>query len=225
MYMDIPNINRLSTDKIRMEIQQGAINLYYGKTRLFAKTGLWTCPYGVGDSKAIVCLVPDIYCEKLAWLDNLARTIIFQNYATVFGESLPEGINVDDVPYTPIVKMLENGLESVRLPVTDRMKVFDSNGEKITDYMPCMSSQFSGYFLFDMSTINVHKGHASWTLWPMQVKIKHYCILPEGCLIYETEEELQAGLATRAEMEPKQTDRLTELDAVVDFDPDVNELL
>ena len=202
--MEIPNINRLSADKIKMDIQPGTVNLYYGKTRLFVKTGCWTCPYGVGDSNNIVCLIPDIYCEKLAWLDNLARMIIFQNYEKIFGEEVPSQCNVDDVPYTPIVKILEDGLECAKFPVIERMRVFDSNGEKINDYMPCLSSQFSAYFLFDMSTISVHKGYASWTLWPLQVKIKHYCILPEGCLIYDNEKELQVALQERKNLEPKQ---------------------
>ena len=221
--MDIPNINRMLVNNIKMDIQPGAINLYYGKTRLFVKTGCWTCPYGIGDNNTMVCIIPDIYCERLTLLDNLARTIIFQNYKKLFGEDLPDQTNIDDIPYTPLIKTLEDGLECAKIQVTEKMKVFDCNGEKIIDYVSCLSRQFSAYFLFDMSTISVHKGFASWSLWPLQIKIKHYCILPEGCLIYDTEEQLIQALLSRNSV--SSSVRSEEFDAVIDFDQDVNELL
>lgn len=219
--MDIPNISNLDESQIKMILREGQVQLYYGKNKLYVKTGCWTCPYGINDGNALVCVVPDQYCEKLNSLDDLARSILMDHHEQIYGTPAPE--DVESLQYIPLMKTLENGLETIRMPIADHVRIFDSNGERVTDRQ-YMSSQFSAYFLLDMSTLTCNKGYVSWSLWPVQIKIKRYCVLPEGCLIYDTVEDVNKAVKQRVQIKPKpkHTDAL---DAVVEFTPDVNELL
>ena len=220
--MDIPNVNNILTSKIKIDLQQDKINLYYGKNRLYAKTGCWVCPYGLGDNNTLTVVVPDNYCEHMYKIDNIGRTVVRNNYETIFGTPAPE--DDDEMPYIPLIKTLEDGSDVMNVRLSDKVRVFDKNGEYIPDHASCLSSQFSAYYLLDLSALSIYNGYVTWQVWPIQIKVKQYCVLPEGCLILNSLDEVDGALKQRIKVKVKSRS-VDDLDAVVDFDPDANELM
>ena len=66
-------------------------------------------------------------------------------------------------------------------------------------------------------------GKFYWSIQPLQIRIRKYCTLPQGCQIFQTEEDLQQELDRRTKITVKR--KQPEEECVVDFDPDVNELI
>ena len=222
--MTIPHINSLDHAQIKMSVSKDGVTLYYGMNRFTAKTPILTCPYGVSESGSLTALVPDTG-DAFYWLDDLGRTIVRNNHVQLFGTEAPE--DDDDLPYYPLVRTDENtGSDTIRMQLNEQVRVFDNNSVKIPEYQQFVSSQFLGYFWLDFSTLTVYRGKVMWSLRPLQIKVQQYCALPEGCIIYDELPEAEEAVKERIKVKVQAKERTNEhLDAVVDFDPDVNELL
>lgn len=205
------NLVKVSPDKTT-----GNIKIYYtGKTRLHIKTSVWSCPYGRNEQTLIV-VVPDSEYFLLERFDELGRNICRMYTKDAESED-------DDLPYKSLI-MKDNDLDAIKLVLNSDTRFFDRNGVLLNNEQvnQVTAGKFEANFLL-LFTLNNYKGTYFWSLSPVQVKIKEFCTLPEGCVIFTDEQELMNELSTRTQT---QIEIRHEQEApVVDFDPDLNELL
>jgi hypothetical protein len=147
-------------------------------------------------------------------------------------QEIPE--DPDELPYKSLIQNVD-GLEVLCLQMSKGTRVFDNNGVKLEEDQrnQWTAGQFAGHFLLSFSlrewggsgaaAASGSVGKFYWSVTPVQIKIKRYCTLPQGCKIFETEPELQQELDQRKKVVIKR--KIVDEEAVVDFDPDVNELL
>lgn len=228
---DIPNLSELKRSNIQVSRGTDGITLYYvstkadGKTKktpLHVKTNCWTCPYGRDDQGKLLVAISDDQYFNIEELDRYGRDVCkyFLKQDKKDG-CVPEE---EELPYKPLLNKVD-GLDVLQLQLSDNTRVFDSNGVKLTTDQAnqWMSGQFSGHFLLSLGLRKWSvdsSGTYYWVVQPVQIKIKRYFTLPEGCKIFDNEQDLQNELDNRAQSTAQPDD-----EAVVDFDPDVNELL
>lgn len=225
----IPNLSELQRDNIKVTRHGQDINMYYDKTPLHIKTSCWTCPYGRDDQGKTVAVISDSQYFKMEELDKYGRDVC-KYFLEQSGVQVPD--DPDDLPYKPLIQKLD-GLDIVYITLSPSTNVFDSNGIKLSpeQAMQWTSGQFSANMLLKLGLrvwtgddldMNTNRKFY-WSVQLVQMKIKRYCMLPEGCKIFEDEQELQRELESRKKIHVKK--RIHDDEAVVDFDPDVNELL
>jgi hypothetical protein len=224
----IPHLGDFKRDKVQVHINKDAptpqVNVYYvqGKTKtpLHLKVFNWTCPFGRDDRDQLVAIIPDELYFDLEALDKLGKDICKMFYTELTGKDLDPD---EDIPYKSLIHK-DDGLDTVHLSLSPQTRVFDNNNvklgpEQITQYT---SGQFSANFLLSFACISVYNDYFFWSLLPSQIKVKKYCTLPEGCIIFEEEALLQQELETRRQV---QVTTKVQDEPVADFDPDVNELI
>lgn len=231
----IPNLSDLQKSKIQVACNGDKINLYYvdqkQKTPFHVKTGCWTCPFGRDDQGKITVVISDNEYFKIEELDNYGREVC-KYFLRQENVEIPD--DPDDLPYKSLIHTVD-GLDTLVLQLNDRSRVFDSNGVKLEDELAQQwtSAQFSANFLLSLG-LRVWSGdgngnesgnpkHFYWSVLPSQIKIKRYCTLPTGCQIFETEPAFTKEVDKRKKIEVRR--KQPEEDSVIDFDPDVNELL
>lgn len=230
----IPNLSALQRENIKVTRNGNGqdISMYYDKTPLHIKTTCWTCPYGRDDQGKTAAVIPDSEFFKVEELDEYGRDVC-KYFLEQSGQQVPD--DPDDLPYKSLIQKLD-GLDVLYLTLSDRTNVFDSNGVKVSPEQAIQwtSGQFSANLLLKLglriwsgedgtSGPGSGSGKYYWSVQLVQMKIRRYCMLPEGCKIFEDEEELQRELESRKKIHIKK--RVHDDEAVVDFDPDVNELL
>lgn len=231
---NVPSLSELQRSNIQVSRDGDKISLYHitpgatgkpKKTLLHIKTGCWTCPYGKDDQGKLTVVISDNQYFKVDELDKFGRDVC-KYFLRQAGQEVPE--DLDDLPYKSLIQNVD-GLDVLQLQMTDRTRVFDSNGIKLSDEQSsqCTAGQFSGHFLLQLG-LRVWSGAGEdgkfyWSVQPIQIKIKRYCSLPEGCVIFDNEAELEEELHKRKKITIKK--RVQDEEAVADFDPDVNELM
>jgi hypothetical protein len=226
----IPHLKSLDRNKLQVVKSGDQINLYYvddSKKALFhTKTTCWTCPFGRDDQGKLLAVVSDNEFFKLEELDQYGRDIC-KYFMKQENMDIPE--DDSDLPYKSLLGK-EDGLDILNLTVNDSTRFFDNNGVKLSpDQMSQFTSgQFSGYFLLSFTLRIWRSGNTIskfyWSISPVQIRIKKYCTLPEGCEIYEDEEKLKSALKERKKIVIKSRSSVAD-EPVEGFDPDVNELL
>lgn len=218
--MSFPNLSALDLDNIRITRRpdDGRYMFYYGSSKLYVRTSILNCPYGRDDAGVVYCEIPHSCLPILDALDELASSIIDPN-----GEDLVKTQNAGDEQgqnqYVRLVRTID-GKKVIKLHVNgDSVKVFDGNGNKVDNISSVMSNEFSSYFLLDLSCLTPFKDKYIWPSHPVQLRLKGFCTLPPGCQIHESLTSLHMALADHA------SKTVDVYDPVVDFDPDVNELL
>lgn len=235
----IPSLNDLDRSKIQVARDGDQINLYYvdqtssadakpRKTPLHVKTSCWTCPFGRDDQGKLMVAIADGQFFKVEELDKFGRDVC-KYFIKQDGQDIPD--DPDELPYKSLIQSVD-GLDVLCLQMSERTRVFDTNGVKIDpdQALQWVAGQFSGNFLLslglriwtgeDGSNTN---GKFYWSVQPVQIKIRKYCTLPQGCKIFESEAELQEAFDMRKKIHIKK--KIQDDEAVVEFDPDVNELL
>jgi hypothetical protein len=233
----IPSLNEFQRSSIQVARTGDQINLYCvvkgpngknKKTPLHVKTNCWTCPFGRDDQGKLTVVISDEQYFKVEEIDQFGRDVC-KYFLKDDGKEVPD--DPDDLPYKSLIQTMD-GLDVLNLQMSDRTRVFDKNGIKLSEEQSGQwtAGQFAGNFLLSLG-LRVWSGEDGtstngkfyWSVQPVQVKIKRYCTLPEGCKIFESEAELQRALESRKKITIKR--RVDDDEAVVDFDPDVNELL
>lgn len=190
------------------------------KIPLHIKTGPWVCPYGVDDKGGTVIPIPDDQYFKLEEIDTIGRAICRMFYTRLTGEDCPE--DDEDLPYKSILHK-DDDTDTIHLPgiMSDSIRVFDKYGDAIPDWTSYVASNFTSYFLLNLSTIKVYNGTFFWSIWPVQMKIMARNLLPVGSQVFTSIENLREALKDTVVTVTEEPD----IDCVIDFDPDVNELL
>lgn len=236
--MSVPSLDDLKRSHIQIAKVGDQINLYYvcedeqgrsKKTPLHVKTGIWTCPFGRDDQGKLVAVISDSQYFQVAELDRYGRDVC-KYFLRQEGKAVPE--DPDELPYKSLVQSVD-GMDVIHLHMSAQTRVFDNNNVKLQPEQvdQWTSGQFSGNFLLSLGlriwTGNgddgTNNGKFYWSVQPVQIKIRRYCTLPEGCKIFEDENELKEELDRRTKVTVKK--RVQEEEPVADFDPDVNELL
>jgi hypothetical protein len=224
--MSIPTLKDFNRDNIQVQFNKDTqnINVYNvstTKTPLHVKTSNWTCPFGRDDRNQLIVIIPDDQYYNVVMLDTLGRDICKMFYEKCTGNPLAPG---EDIPYKSLIHK-DDGLDTLHLLLTEHTRVFDNNNTKLdTEHVNQFTSgQFTANFLLSLSCIKVYNGVFFWSISPAQIKIRKYCTLPEGCIIFEDELQLKQHLNERDTLQIKAKEQSEE--PVVEFDPDVNELL
>lgn len=232
---DIPSLSGLKRSSIQVSRNGDQINLYYvtsrpngkpKKTPLYVKTNCWTCPFGQDDQGKLLVAISDSQYFDVEELDRFGRDVC-KYFLKHEGHEIPE--DLDNLPYKSLLHHID-GLDVLQMQMSDHTRVFDSNGVKLSPDQANqqIAGQFSGHFLLSLG-LRVWSREDStsqsfyWTIQPIQIKVKRYFTLPEGCKIFDNEEELKGDMDIRKKITIKK--RVEDEEAVVDFDPDVNELL
>jgi len=234
----IPSLSDLDRSKIQVARDGDQINLYYvdqpttntkiRKTPFHVKTSCWTCPFGRDDQGKLMAAIADGQFFKVEEIDKFGRDVC-KYFLKQDGQEIPD--DPDELPYKSLIQTVD-GLDVICLQMSDRTRVFDSNGVKIEpeQALQWVAGQFSGNFLLSLG-LRIWSGEDGsstnskfyWSVQPVQIKIRKYCTLPQGCKIFESEEELQEELTMRKKITIKK--KIQDDETVADFDPDVNELI
>lgn len=238
VYMtSIPRLENFDRERIRVVYHGSApksdsdaeprINVYYQdekrQTPLHVKLYNWTCPFGRDDSNQIVAIIPDDMYFQVEALDRLGRDICKMFYERVTGGEL--AIEDDsDLPYKSLIHK-DDGLDTMHLRLSSNSRVFDSNNVRLDEEQAgqCTAGQFTANFLLSLSCLRVYRGHFFWSATPIQMKVCQFCTLPEGCIVFHSEDKLREELATRHNIVTEA--REEEEAPVQNFDPDINELM
>ena len=224
---NIPHLKTWKRDNLHISTTGDEINLYYNnsssKMLFHTKTSCWACPFGKDEQNKLMAVVSDDEYFKLEELDLYGKDICKYMLNK-------ENVEYDEeeLPYKSLLSKQE-GLDVLNLSLSDRTRIFDNNGVKLNpdEITQFTSGQFSGYFLLSYSLRIWRTGNEItkmyWIVNPVQIRIKQYCTLPEGCQIFDNEEDLNIELKQRKKVLIKT--RAVEEEPVVSFDPDVNELL
>lgn len=235
---DIPSLSGLKRSSIQVARNGNQINLYYvttqsngkpKKTPLHIKTNCWTCPFGRDDQGKLIAAISDNQYFDIEELDRFGRDVC-KYFLKHEGHEIPD--DLDDLPYKSLFHHID-GLDVLQLQMSDQTRVFDSNGVKLSTEQANQwtAGQFSGHFLLSLG-LRVWTGDDGslssngkfyWTVQPVQIKVKRYFTLPKGCEIFDNVEEFEEEMDKRKKITVKT--RVQDEEAVVDFDPDVNELL
>jgi hypothetical protein len=250
----IPNLSGLKRSDIQVARNGNQINLYYitkrpngkpKKTPLHVKTNCWTCPFGRDDQGKLMVVISDDQYFDVEALDRFGRDVCKyffkhgQGHDHVHnhdqGRNLGLGLDCDlvpppdDLPYKSLVQHTD-GLDVLQLQMSDQTRVFDSNGvllpaEQANQWT---GGQFSGNFLLSLG-LRVWEGEGSskfyWAVQPVQIKVKRHFTLPEGCMIFDSEETFHMEMDKRKKTPASRPKERVDEEPVADFDPDVNELL
>jgi len=221
--MTIPQLKDFNPAMAMVSVNRGnksEIGLYYGDSAkhqpLHIKTSAWTCPFGRAEGGALVAIIPDDQFHKVKELDEFGRHVC-RHYMSEDGSP-------DDLPYKSLIYQ-DDGLDTLHLTMSDHTRVFDDAGVKLTPEQSnqWLSGQFVANFLLSLS-MRIYGGVYYWTVSAVQIKVRRYCTLPEGCIVFTDEDELKAELESR-KIRPQIRLRAQDEEAVAEFNPDVNELL
>jgi len=188
------SINKLNIDLISIECNK----VKYNGEKFYLNTGFIECPYGINDNKFIA----DLKEPLLSKFNNLDTWI-------------KENINRDD--YIPLISD-----KKITIFNTETTKVFDKNGDIIEDSDVLFSARFVASFLLDMSEITNYKEKCLLSHWPLQIKIKEFSLLPEGCVICSTKKEFYNNKSLNLNLKKEDIDVIPQ---AVQYDPNVNDLL
>lgn len=216
----VPKLHNYDWSDIRMAKDDGCIKLYNNKSLLGLESSPMTAPYGLSDMGLIKVVIPEKMLHGIEKLDKIGQQITDE-----YGDFLFEGeVSGDDERYDSVIHRDENGTEMLHLRLTKNSRVFDRDKAlvKPEDYQSYTSAEFKCVALLDLSKITVFQDKARITPYISQLMILSYCTLPKGCIIFNDEEGLKHEMENRKLSAPIIND---DDDAVIDFDPDVNELL
>lgn len=235
---NIPHLRNFDREKIRViyhgsapksHSEEPRICVYYHEdgqqTPLHVKMYNWTCPFGRDDSNQIVAIIPDDMYFQVEALDRLGRDICKMFHERVTGSSQP--IEDDsDLPYKSLIHK-DDGLDTIHLRLSGNSRVFDSNNVRLDEdqIAQCTAGQFTANFLLSLSCLRVYQGHFFWSATPVQMKVCQFCTLPEGCIVFHSEDRLRDELSKRHDTVVDTRKEEETPVPVEDFDPDVNELM
>lgn len=230
----IPHLRNFVRDNVRVVYQsdkkgsEPRISMYYlankQQTPLHVKLYGWTCPFGRDDSGQIVAVIPDDIYFQVEALDRLGRDVCKMFHERIIGTAWEADSDDGELPYKSLIHK-DDGLDTMHLRLTDNTRVFDSNNVRLDNdqVSQCTGGQFTANFLLSLASLRVYQGHFFWSVSLAQMKVCQFCTLPEGCIVFHSEDKLREELATRREMI---TEKREEEEAPVqDYDPDVNELM
>jgi hypothetical protein len=219
----IPSLMDFDRSKVRVSPPtDGQIKIYYEKTPLHVKTSCWSCPFGKSDTGQIVGIIPDDQYFQVEALDKLGQDVCRHYHLKILGSEPP--VDNDDLPYKSLIHH-DDDLDTLHMQFSDKTRIFDNNNIRLVEdsVHQFTSGQFSSNFLLSFAALKIYNGHFFWSPFPAQMKIRKFCALPEGCIIFNEEEPLKEELKKRKNVTIKV--RVPDDEAVTDFDPDVNELL
>lgn len=220
----IPNLKDFDRSRVRVSAAADgdSIKIYYDKAPLHLKTSCWSCPFGISDAGQIVTIIPDDQYFQVEALDKLGQDICRHFHKKVLDTDPPD--DNADLPYKSLIHR-DDELDTLHLQLSDHTRTFDNNNIKLEPeaVKQFTSGQFSANYLLSFTCLKIYNGHFFWAPWPAQIKVRKYCALPEGCQIFSNEEELKQELQERKQTVIKVREHDEE--PVMDFDPDVNELL
>lgn len=226
VYMTIPQLREFDRSLAMVSVNRtnkAEIGLYYGDSTkhqpLHLRTGSWTCPFGRADGGALVAVIPEDQYQKVKELDDFGRDVC--------RHCMSEAASADgdgELPYKSLMYQ-DDGLDTLHLTMSDNTRVFDDAGVKLAPDVAnlWLSGQFVANFLLSLS-IRLYSGVYYWTVSVVQIRVRRYCTLPDGCIIFTDEQELKSELESR-KIKPQIKLRAQDEEAVAEFDPDVNELL
>jgi hypothetical protein len=165
----IPKINEINTAGITNK--NGVF--YYNSRPLRVQTGLVLCPYGVSDAGKLRFQLSATGLSKLEKLDEMVN-------------SLAEQQGIDHI------KISTDGW--LNLNVNTWTKFFDSNKSLINATDGVLTSEFTGSLLLDLSKITVFEDRMMLSITIMQVLVRTYNQLPNGCKIFTDIDELRLNL-------------------------------
>ena len=225
---DIPNLSALTRANIQIARNDDQINFYYvapsqapsakpKKIPLHVKTNCWTCPFGRDDQNNVYAVISSEQFFNIEDLDRYGRDVC-KYFLKSDDQPVP-----DELPYKSMIQQVD-GLDVLQLRITEDTRVFDNNNIKLSKEQAdqWMSVQFSGNFMLSFSMRISSTGNYYWVVKPVQIKVKRYFALPQGCKIFDNDTDLAEEMDRRKEQQPAVPDVE---EALVDFDPDVNELL
>lgn len=200
-----------------------SIEIRYNGRPFYLNTGILECAHGIdhaglGHNYGTILLeLPEgsVMSSVLEELDRVARVICAKKSQTLFGESLADQA---EMPYWPLLTA-----QGFKLLINSNVSIFGADGIKL-DSATQLNSRFTASFLVAISGLALGKdGKLKWEIAVKQIKIDEASSLPPGCLIVDTEEEVNDELAARSHTTFAPAETLsTELGVV---DTDRNELL
>lgn len=171
----------------------GTIHVYYNGECLYLETDTQICLSGaqIQSTFATVVVIPSPDLRKV--LVNM--TEVLEKIADRKGEELGGITEVSQL-------MSEDGMFKLYLPVLPngelRTAVFDRDGDRVENPVNLLSNQFTGKYLISFREVYRNKvDKLSWKIDVAQIRVLESSKLPPGCLIVDTEEELDKVLGKR----------------------------
>ena len=171
----------------------GTVQVFYNGDRLYLETDTQICLSGaqIQSTYANLVIIPS---------PNLRKVLVIM---TEVLEKIADRKGLEMGAVTDIVPLIsENGMFKIYLPVLSngdlRTTVFDRDGDRVENPVNLISNQFTGKYL--ISFREVYRNRANQLAWKVeisQIRVLESSKLPPGCLIVDTEEELDNILATR----------------------------
>ncbi len=190
------DISKISISKKKTK---QSVNVYYKGDRFFIKLRTCYCNHGI-QNKSSFYIAKILHNQQsinvFRKLDTIARKVGFNKSISLFGEKFD---SIDDVPINSLV---DNGFSNLKIPsnIDGSLKcaVFNKSSEKIVDPNNELSNRFAARFLLSADNLFVNgAGKLSWNIVTHQIQIMESQKLPNGCLICETENELNENLEKR----------------------------
>lgn len=179
------------------------------KQGLILKTKKMVCRNGIGENMQFTVEIPNTMSSFLNRLDLFIKQV---------AEKEASYLNLTGDLYRSFIKE-----DTLKLYISKFTKVFDKNKVIIppSEYSNLMTNRFSCLLLLDFSNLTVFADMANLRIGVLQVMILDYCILPEGCTIFKSEQEFTKAIENASQSTPLPLEDT----AVTDFDPNINELI
>lgn len=212
---------------LAIKTASNSIEVRYNERPFYLNTGILECPHGVDHTEGLSygTVLLDVADESVMStvidsLDKIALKVGAKKSQTLFGETLAE----NDVPYWSLVsdhvlKLLLNYKDGM----PSQVSVFGSDGSRLTCATE-LNSRFTASFLLQIQGLIIGRdGKLRWDISVKQIKIDEASRLPPGCLIVDTDEEVQEELNSRNRTQVR--GQVQELLIDTNLDPERNELL
>ncbi len=170
---DIPKINEINTAGIVLKASQSGRRFYYNNKPLIVQTGLVVFPYGVSDVGKLRFQLSETGMSKLNALENMVEEEAQVNSMDHIKIACSEWLNLTVGPWT---------------------RFFDSNKASVDFNEGCLSSEFTGSLLLDISKIATVDDKLMLSITVNQVLIRVHEQLPQGCKIFTNVADLRQFL-------------------------------
>ena len=171
----------------------GTVHVYYNGECLYLETDTQICLSGaqVQSTFATVVIIPSPDLRKvLVTMGEILEKIVDRK-----GEEMNNITEANQL-------MSEDGMFKLYIPVLPngelRTAIFDRDGDRVENPINLISNQFTGKYLISFREVYCNKSNKlAWKSEILQIRVLESSKLPPGCLIIDTEEELDKELAKR----------------------------
>uniref|UniRef100_A0A6C0J803 Uncharacterized protein n=1 Tax=viral metagenome TaxID=1070528 RepID=A0A6C0J803_9ZZZZ len=195
------------------------------RRKLYIKTPILQCNIGICEGNNINLNFTASFHKQIYDLEEYIQNEL-QKHTKFLNMDEQDTIGKESI-YRSMIKN-DDGEEYIKLYINKNSKVFDRDNQRIdTDkYDEYLSGKFCCALVLELSEINVFADKAQFKPNVFQLKVYSFSLLPSGCKIYDNIELFNKEMK-RIKLE--QNNDCVEMtaydDAVIEYDPNVNELL